>query len=250
MKYILIIPRTLWKLLFLLNFLLGLLILYPFFKVLLSRKQWFPAAFRLKRFWASWIMVVPGLIMRVKRQVPVSELPEPCIYCANHASYIDIVASYRTIPKYFVYMGKQELQKAPLFRIFFKEMNITVDRSSNVGSHKAFLRAGKELKEGNSLFLYPEGTISSNGKLRPFKNGAFRLAIDQQVPIVPIVFLNNWKRLQNGGFFKSFGRPGFCDAVVLPPISTKGMTETDLIILRTRVHQAIQEELERYQLNS
>lgn len=246
MKYILIIPRTLWKLFFVLNFLLGLIVLYPLFRILLSKKKWYPAAFRLKRFWASWILNIPGLILKIDYRKPTDDLPVPCIYCANHASYIDIAASYRVIPKYFVYMGKQELEKAPLFRIFFKDMNILVDRRSTIGSHKAFLRAGEELEKGHSMFLYPEGTISSKGKLMPFKNGAFRLAIEKQVPVVPIVFLNNWKRLQNGGFFKSTGRPGICRVVVLEPISTKGMSEADLIPLRTKVHQLMQEELNNY----
>lgn len=246
MKYLLILPRVIWKTIFLLNFLLGLVVLYPFFALLLSRKAWFPAAFRLKKFWAAWIMIVPGLFLSVKRKVPVSGLPATCIYCGNHVSYLDIIASYLVIPNYYVFMGKQELDKAPLFRIFFKEMNILVDRSSNIGSHRAFLRAGSDIDKGHSVFLFPEGTISSAGKLRGFKNGAFKLAIDKQVPIVPVVFLNNWKLLQNGGFLKSHGRPGISKVVVLEPIPTSGMTEQDLVSLRTRVHTLIADELEKY----
>lgn len=246
MNYLLVIPRVLWKSLFLLNFVLGLVVLYPFFYILLLRKSWFKYAFLLKKFWAAWIMLVPGIFMKVYRKVPKQDLPQPCIYCANHVSYVDIVASYLVVPNYFVFMGKRELDKAPLFRIFFKEMNILVDRGSNVASHRAFLRAGKDIDEGSSVFLFPEGTISSYGKLRGFKNGAFKLAIEKQVPIVPITFLNNWKILQNGGFFKSYGRSGICKIVVHEPISTVGMTENDLIYLRTKVHEIIQNELYNY----
>jgi 1-acyl-sn-glycerol-3-phosphate acyltransferase len=232
--------------LFLLNFVLGLIILYPFFRILLSRQKWFPYAFKLKKFWAAWIMVIPGLVLKVKYKVPPAKLPQPCIYCGNHVSYLDIVASYLVIPNYFVFMGKQELNKAPLFRIFFKEMNILVDRSSNIGSHRAFMRAGADIDKGHGVFLFPEGTISSYGKLRGFKNGAFKLAIEKQVPIVPVTFLNNWKLLQNGGFFKAFGRPGISRIVIHEPISTIGMTEQDLVSLRTKVYDVIQEELEKY----
>lgn len=140
-------------------------------------------------------------------------------------------------------MGKQELNKAPLFKIFFKDMNILVDRKSTMSSHRAFLRAANELKNGNGVFLYPEGTISSSGKLRGFKNGAFKLAIEQQVPIVPITFLNNWKLLQNGGFFKASGRPGLSKVIIHEPISTIGMTEDDLVSLRSKVHQLISDDL-------
>lgn len=242
MNYLLVIPRTLWKLLFLLNFVLGLLVLYPLFYILLSRKKWFPHAFKLKKFWAAWILTVPGLFVKINRKSAAS-LPQPCIYCSNHVSYLDIVVSYILIPNYFVFMGKQELNKAPLFRIFFRDMNILVDRKSTMSSHRAFLRAANEIKQGHSVFLYPEGTISSAGKLRGFKNGAFKLAIEQQVPIVPITFLNNWKLLQNGGFFKASGRPGISRIIIHEPIPTAGMTEDDLVSLRSRVHDIISNDL-------
>lgn len=203
-------------------------------------------AFRLKKLWARWILTVPGLFIKVKYETSAAALPQPAVYCANHASYLDIVISYLVIPKYYVFMGKQELDKAPLFRIFFKEMNILVDRSSNSSAHKAFLRAGAEIDKGHGAFLYPEGGISSSGKLRGFKNGAFKLAIEKQVPIVPITYLNNWRLLQNGGFFKVFGRPGISKVIVHEPISTVGMTENDLLPLRLKVHEIISKELEKY----
>ena len=247
MNYLLIIPRALWKLLFVLNFVLGLIILYPIFFILLSKRDRFPKAFRLKKFWAKWILIVPGLSHKITYRTPANELPQPAVYCANHASYLDIVYSYLAIPNYFVFMGKQELNKAPLFRIFFRDMNILVDRSSNSSAHRAFARAGKDIDRGDSAFLFPEGGISSSGKLRGFKNGAFKLAIEKQVPIIPITYLNNWKLLQNGGFFKSFGRPGTAMIIVHEPISTLGMTENDLLPLRTKVRDIIQNELEKYE---
>lgn len=246
MKYLQIIPRAVWKTLFVVNFALGLIILYPLFYAFLSKEKWFPLAFKLKKFWARWILIIPGLFLKSIWKTSEKGLPQPCVYCSNHVSYLDIVSSYLIIPNYFVFMGKQELNKAPLFRIFFKEMNILVDRKSNVASHRAFTRAGADIDKNRSVFLFPEGTISNDGRLRGFKNGAFRLAIEKQVPVVPIVFLNNWKKLQNGGFFKAFGKPGICKVVILKPISTVGMTEKDLISLRTKVHDIIQNELNDY----
>lgn len=246
MKYFSIIPRGLWKTLFVVNFALGLIVLYPLFFIFLLRERWFPLAFRLKKVWACWILAVPGLFLKIKWKTSREKLPQPSVYCSNHVSYLDIVSSYLVIPNYFVFMGKQELDKAPLFRIFFKKMNILVDRKSNMASHRAFLRAGVDIDKGHSVFLFPEGAISSDGSLRGFKNGAFRLAVEKQVPIVPIIFLNNWKMLQNGGFFKVFGKPGVCKVVVHEPIPTAGMTEKDLISLRTKVYDIIQGELNNY----
>lgn len=246
MNYLFIIPRTLWKIIYVLNFLIGLILLYPFFYLLLSKKEWFPKAFQLKKFWARWILFVPGLFVKIKRETPVEKLPCPAVYCANHASYLDIVINYLVVPQYFVSMGKIEINKAPLFRIFFKEMNILVDRKSHSGSHKAFIRAGQEIENGHNVFIFPEGGISSSGKLLNFKNGAFRLAIDKQVPIVPITYLNNWKLLQNGGFFKVKGGPGISRIIVHTPIPTVGMTENDLVPLRTKVRDIILNELNNY----
>ena len=246
MKYFLIIPRSLWKFWFLLNFVLGLIVLFPIFYFLLSKKKWFPKAFQLKKFWAKWILYIPGIFVKIKHATPAKSLPFPSVYCANHASYLDIVLNYLVVPHYFVSMGKQELNKAPLFRIFFKEMNILVDRKSNSGSHRAFIRAGQEIDKGHNVFIFPEGAISSSAKLLNFKNGAFRLAIDKQIPIVPITYLNNWKILQNGGFFKVSGRPGISRVVVHEPIPTTGLTLDDLVPLRTKVREIILNELNNY----
>ncbi len=245
LHYFGIIPRALWKTFFILNFVVGLILLYPIFLVLLSKRKTYHGAFRLMRFWARWILIVPGVFVKVKREIPAEDLPVPCVYVANHSSYLDIVISYIVVPKYMIYMGKMEIEKAPLFRIFFRDMNIYVDRSSRTGSYKAFQTASERLQKGESVFIFPEGTIESKGRLKPFKNGAFRLAIENQVPIVPVTFKNNWKLLQNGGFFKSHGRPGVSKCVLHQPIPTKGMKEEDLISLRHNVREIILKTLKQ-----
>lgn len=204
-------------------------------------------AFKLKKIWARWIFTVPGIITRITYKTPANKAPQPAVYCANHASYLDIIAGYLVIPNYFVSMGKKELDKVPLFRRFFKEMNILVDRKSITGSHRALIRAGEEIEKGHSIFLFPEGGILSNsGKLHTFKNGAFKLAIEKQVPIIPITFLNNWKLFQNGVLTRTYGQPGISRVIVHEPISTLGMTQNDLVSLRTKVHDIIQNELNKY----
>lgn len=237
-----VILRTAWKLIFVLNFVAGLLVLYPFFYILLSKEKWFPKAFVLMKFWARWILIVPGVFVR-KTNAGLLNIPTPCVYCANHSSYLDIVASYIIIPNYFVFMGKQELDKAPLFRIFFKKMNILVNRKNKMRAYQAFVEAEKHIDQGHGVFLFPEGTISKDGILKEFKNGPFKLAIDKQVPIIPITFLNNWKLLQNGGLFKSNGRPGISNVVIHEPIYTAGMTEANLADLRTSIYNIIRSDL-------
>src|ERR1051325_3977943 len=126
MNYLLILPRSLWKIWFVLNFLITLILLYPVFLILLSNEKWFPAAFRLMRFWAKELCYGAGIFPSVKYEVDLEKIPQPCVLVSNHCSYLDIVLSYVAMPKYFIFVGKQELDKAPLFRIFFRRMNILV----------------------------------------------------------------------------------------------------------------------------
>jgi len=245
MNALYLIPRTLWKIFFLLNFLIGLLLLFPVFYILLSREAWFPKAMIVKRFWAHWILGVPGIFISVTDKAQIKSVQQPRIYCANHCSYLDVIISYIILPDYFVFMGKAELLNAPLINRFFtKGMDIAVERKSRIGSHQAFMRAGKEIDKSHSMFIFPEGTLSSEGKLRGFKNGAFKLAIEKQSPVVPITFINNWKLLQNGGFFKAYGRPGIARVIIHEPISTRGFTDADLVYLLNKTHAAILSGLE------
>ncbi len=169
------------------------------------------------------------------------------IYCANHTSYIDIIMCYCTIPDYFIFMGKQELQKAPLFNIFFKDMNILVNRKSSFGSHKALQTAGERLDMGQNLIIFPEGTISREApSLRPFKYGAFKLAIEKQLPIIPITYVNNFMLLQDKAFLKGNGRPGMSRVVVHEAIETKGLTLEDIEMLKNKVEQIIKKPLLEY----
>ena len=246
MQYLFIIPRTLWKVLFMLNFALVLIILSPFIYLFFNTKKLFHKSYYLTRFLSFWLVLVPGVFPKIKRETPAEKLPEIAIYCSNHASYLDIILAFIVIKNHFISLGKKELEKVPILRMFFKNVHILVDRKSVSSSHKAFLRLAKYLDNATSILVFPEGTISNSGKILSFKNGAFKLAIDKQIPIVPITFLNNWELLQNGGFLKANGRPGICRIVVHEPIYTTGMNEKDLLSLKAKVYDVISTELEKY----
>ncbi len=235
---------SIWKVWFVISFLLPFILFLPFYLVFLPNKSLLKPAFFFARLHSFLIVFLSGIRIRKKYLFKKSDLPQPCVYVANHTSYLDIIASYLVIPNYFVFMAKAELNKVPVFNLFFKHMNILVNRKSRVDAHRAFLRCAEEIEKGNSVYIFPEGTISSEAKLNQFKNGAFKLAIDKQVPIVPIAYSQNWKLLQNGGFFKSLGRPGITEATIYAPISTKGLTDENLITLRDKVFQIFLKEAE------
>lgn len=245
MKFFFTILRTLWKIWFMICFALPFLVLFPLFYIaLISGKYSF--VYKLKRFWARIISFGSFLYPVIRYSSKKYKLPKPCVIVCNHTSYLDIIFSPFYIDHTAVYMGKYELLKIPLFRYFFVYLDIPVNRGSIKDAHKAFSDAGKKLDAGLSQVIYPEGTISENGNLRPFKNGAFKLAIEKQVPVIPVTNLNNWKFLQNGGFFKSNGRPGIPEIVVGDPILTTGMTEENIAELKEKVFTFINTELQKH----
>ena len=245
MKFFAYIFSPLWKIWFVLCFAIPFLFLFPVFYFALKTKR-FDLVFKLKRVWARIISACAFLYPSISYQTKKYNLPKPCIIVSNHTSYLDIIFCPFYIDHTAVFMGKYELLKIPLFKYFFVYLDIPVNRKSITNAHKAFSDAGKKIDEGLSMVIYPEGTISENGKLRAFKNGAFKLAIEKQVPIVPIVNLNNWHFLQNGGFFKSYGRPGNPKIIVGNPIYTKGMTDKDVDELKEKIHTFTVTELNKF----
>ena len=138
-------------------------------------------------------------------------------------------------------MGKEELLKNPVLKIFFQTVDIPVNRESKMSAFRAFKRAGDNLESGMSLIIFPEGRIDSENyppSLLPFKNGPFRLAIDKNVPIVPVSITNAWKLMWDDG--RRYGsRPGICDIYVHKPIFTEDMDAEGADMLKDEVFRLI-----------
>ncbi len=241
-KWLFLPLRWVYKLWFAIVFFGSLVALYIPFRILLFKPRRYYKAFRLKRVWARFLQCASGIVLRVERKAPLPAAPY--IICCNHSSYLDIIQMYNVVPQYFLFIGKYELLKWPLFNIFFKGMNIAVNRGSKVEAAKAFRKAAQALERGTSIAIFPEGTIPAfTPRMKPFKDGAFKLAIEKQVPIVPITFLDHWRLFGEPMEVMSRARPGLSRAVVHAPIPTTGLTEADLIALRAHVYAVIEEPL-------
>ena len=115
-----------------------------------------------------------------------------------------------------------------------------VDRSSTAGSFKAIKRMSQEIDNGIPLMIFAEGTRPKDPpNLGPFKPGAFAIAIQKQIPILPITFVSNWKRLGIGGMFKGKAGPGFSEVIIHKPIMTIGLKKEDHTQLEEEVRLAI-----------
>ena len=239
LKWLCCVPRFVYKLYFGVIFFGSLTVLYIPFRLLMRREEDHSRAFGLMLWWGRFLNIF--LLVPVKR-MHLAPLPKPpYVICANHGSYLDIVHMYSLGLDFFLFMGKYELLKWPLIGMFFKRMNIAVNRGSRTEAAKALMRAARSIDKGICVSLFPEGTIPmTTPRMKPFKDGAFKLAIEKQVPIVPVTFLDHWRLF--GEPLEVFGRarPGVARAVVHPAISTTGMTEADLVALRTQVYRVIE----------
>jgi 1-acyl-sn-glycerol-3-phosphate acyltransferase len=242
------IAGIIWKILFLLNFTLSLALLYPVYYFLFLREKTFGKAFKVMRLWAKYLALSAGIRYTVIKE---ADLPKaPYIICPNHSSYLDIILTYCVFPNYFVFMGKKELGSVPLFNIFFKKMNILVDRKSNAGSHRAFLEAASGIDKGYCMALFPEGTISKKApQMLPFKNGAFKLAAEKKIPIIPVTFINNWNILGDGPFFKSPCGPGKIFVHVHAPVNITSASDIEIEKVKTQIHTLLQTKISEYLQN-
>lgn len=241
---LLFIPRILYKIYFLSFFLLTLIFFYPLFAWSVAKEKRFKLAFKIMKKWSWWLALAAGI--RVVKVVD-SPLPKdtPYIVCCNHSSYLDIVLMYRVFSEYFIMMGKGEIENWPLFRVFFLSgMNILVHRENNKKGYDSIQQAKAKLEKGEHVVIFPEGGIYNHAPyIKVMKNGAFKLAIEKQVPIVPMTFETNWILLNGTNLLTGSAGPGVCKVHIHEPIYTKGMTMDDLADLRLKVKEAMQAPL-------
>jgi 1-acyl-sn-glycerol-3-phosphate acyltransferase len=146
------------------------------------------------------------------------------IYVSNHTSFLDLPGLAMLIPGEFRPLAKKELLKIPVFGLIARGATVIVDRSSGESRKRSLDKLKKTLAEGISILLFAEGTQNrSKEVLQPFKDGAFRLAIDTQMPLLPMVVIGAGPLMPPGTINL---RPGLIKIVVGPEISTIGMTET------------------------
>jgi len=163
------------------------------------------------------------------------------MFVANHTSMIDIMLMFYVVKNPFVFVGKKELAKIPLFGFFYKRTCILVDRNNAESKRNVFAAAQNRLEKGLSVCIFPEGGVPDEKIiLDTFKDGAFRLAVAYQIPIVPITFFDNKTRFSYT-FFK--GSPGILRAKVHPFVETKGTTLKEKRVLKEKVRELILKDL-------
>lgn len=235
---------NLWKFYLLFVVIITLLLLYPFYLILLNKEKYFASGFKLIRFQAKVILFFAGIRPVIEGSIPHNE-NTTYIICSNHSSYLDILILYYCLPHYFIFLGKEELKKIPVFNIFFKKMNISVDRAKPKAAHEAIKKACEQIGKGNNIVIFPEGTIPPSAPImKSFKNGAFKVAQDLGIGIIPISFKDNYKLLEDSMKFNAKSRFGKARVYVHPPISAEEHSKMDLVSLREKTKAIIASKLD------
>jgi 1-acyl-sn-glycerol-3-phosphate acyltransferase len=222
-------------------FIFLLIILFPFIFLTIQVKSLHRYGTKITNFYADLFFLGVGMPVQIEHRFKPDK-NKNYIFVANHFSYLDAPLGMQVVRNYFSYMGKSSVKRIPLLGYFFAKLHIQVDRADKSSRSKAMERSSKVLKEGRSLFIMPEGGIVSKEipKMHlPFKDGAFVLAIENQVPIVPITFLNMYKIMPTTRIYWGIPR-----VVMHPLIETLGMKLDDLEVLKKQVYDVIQTELD------
>jgi len=221
------------------------LLLFPLVYICLQREQWKPCAHWLNRLWGKLFFAIVGIEIEIEQHYhPVSE--QVCVFCANHFSYLDIAVMGVILDTYFAFVGKHDVKNIPLFGYMFRKLHIQVNRESSQSRVGSLSKAIKTLAQGRSIVIYPEGGIRTKKppQMHAFMDGAFKMAIQQQVPIVPVTLLTNYKILPDEGKLRLYRNP--LRAVVHEPLSTLGLTQADTTALKEKCFQIIDETLREY----
>jgi len=230
-------------------FVLIFLLLFPATFVFLQRERWKPYAHQINALWGRIFFFLIGIRVEVAYQYR----PDPArtyVFCANHFSYLDIASMGVILRNYFAFVGKHGVKKIPLFGYMFAKLHIQVNREQANSRAYSLTKSIRTLRAGRSIVIYPEGgicTAAPPAMHRPFKDGAFRMAIQEQVPVVPVTLLTNHLILPDVLPLRMRRRP--LKAIVHPPIETAGLTPDDIDWLKEETFRVIDQALrEQYKL--
>ncbi|MGK4566654.1 lysophospholipid acyltransferase family protein [Flavobacterium sp. 3HN19-14] len=236
---------VLWRIWFYILMAIPILVMLPFLLISILKEEWYPYFFVMARIWAKFILFGMGFRYKVEYEQEI-EPHKSYMFIANHTSMTDIMLMLSIIRNPFVFVGKKELVNIPLFGFFYKKTCILVDRKSSKSRMEVFERAQKRLAQGLSICIFPEGGVPDDESvlLDEFKDGAFRLALEHQIPIVPITFADNKERFS---YTFMSGSPGLMRAKTHCFIPTAGLSSDQKKTVRDQSWKVIHDQLVAFQ---
>jgi len=201
--------------------------------------------FRLCMLWADiWFLLV---FIRVKRIYESQhDKLKPYIFVTNHISYLDAAIIVKAYRQPLRPLGKVEMSKVPIFGFIYRKAIVTVDRSSADNRADSVRILKSIISKGISVLVFPEGTFNmTHQPLKDFYDGAFRVAIETQTPVKPVLFMDAYARLGYESIFLL--NPGLCRIVYLDEIPVDGFTINDIALLKEKVFRIMEDKLLQYE---
>ena len=226
------------------TFLVSILIATPFFALFSigATKAGRESIYKIIKYWSLVWLWFMGMPVRV-----IGNRPRGGRYviAINHISYLDTILIFPSMPSYFRALGKKEISKVPVLGFVYKQIVVMVDRSSAQSRALSMRLMWRTLKRESDIVIFPEGTFNeSDAVLKEFYNGAFRLAISAQTPILPVLFPDTVHRWHYSAWWKLW--PGKNRVVFLPPVPVAGLTMEDVGMLKQKVFDVMAAEMVKY----
>ena len=218
------------------------IIILPFLLLSILFDKTFKFFFFCARIWSGVIFYGMGM----RYELEPSFFPKKkssYIIVANHTSMLDIMLMFLVIKNNpFVFVGKAELAKVPIFGFIYKRTCILVDRKDLKSKQSVYESATNKISQGLSICIFPEGGVNDDESviLDPFKDGAFRLAIEHQLPILPITFYGLKEFFP---FIKHKGKPGKVKVKIHDAIEVKQLVIDDKKELKNKCYSLILNQL-------
>ena len=234
----------------LLLFIAGMLCVLPLVAVFSFQgpKKGGDKIYRVCRWWDNlWLTGIGIRHVNIYESEP--DASRQYVFVSNHISYLDIPLILQALSRNsFRILGKAEMAKVPIFGYIYSRAVVMVDRRNALGRSRSVRELKSVLAMDTSIFIFPEGTFNETHRpLKEFYDGAFRIAIETQTPLQPLLFLDTYDRMHYSSIFCL--RPGRTRAVFLPVVEVEGLTIADLPELKARVYGIMEEALVRYEVS-
>jgi 1-acyl-sn-glycerol-3-phosphate acyltransferase len=196
----------------------------------------------IARIWARSILMASRVHVRVDGLSNI-EPDKSYIYMANHQSNFDIPVLLGYLPVQFRWLAKAELFKIPMFgRAMLAAGYVKIDRFNQQSAFESISEAAQKMKNGVSVMIFPEGTRSKDGRIRPFKKGGFVMAVDSGVPIVPVIIRGTWPIMAKSSLRINRGD---VEMEIAGPIDTIGYTRETKEELMEKVRTVICQKFDK-----
>jgi 1-acyl-sn-glycerol-3-phosphate acyltransferase len=193
-----------------------------------------------KIFAWCWFFVV-GIRIKLKGK-EIRDTTQACIIVSNHGSNIDMMTAPYVLRTKVSPLAKEELKKIPMLGYMFRAVSVFVNRKDPESRRRSLADMKKKLNDGIFIFMFPEGTRNRTlNPLKDFYDGAFKIAIEIQKPIMPLIFLNLRKVAPLDSFFM---QPGTVTGEFMQPIPTEGLTDADVPMLKEKVYKLMYDYIE------